>query len=70
VPTVVAINGFALGGGLELALSGALRVMSQAAQVGVPEVKLGLFPGFGGTVRLPRVAGDQRGGGVGHGGRR
>jgi 3-hydroxyacyl-CoA dehydrogenase / enoyl-CoA hydratase / 3-hydroxybutyryl-CoA epimerase / enoyl-CoA isomerase len=58
MPTVIAINGFALGGGLELALSGALRVMSQAAQVGVPEVKLGLFPGFGGTVRLPRVAGD------------
>jgi 3-hydroxyacyl-CoA dehydrogenase/enoyl-CoA hydratase/3-hydroxybutyryl-CoA epimerase/enoyl-CoA isomerase len=59
VPTVVAINGFALGGGLELALSGALRVMAQGAQVGVPEVRLGLFPGFGGTVRLPRVAGAQ-----------
>ena len=59
VPTVVAINGFALGGGLELALSGAMRVMSEAAQVGVPEVKLGLFPGFGGTVRLARVANPQ-----------
>jgi 3-hydroxyacyl-CoA dehydrogenase/enoyl-CoA hydratase/3-hydroxybutyryl-CoA epimerase/enoyl-CoA isomerase len=59
VPTVVAINGFALGGGLELALAGAQRVMSEKAQVGVPEVKLGLFPGFGGTVRLCRVAGTR-----------
>jgi 3-hydroxyacyl-CoA dehydrogenase/enoyl-CoA hydratase/3-hydroxybutyryl-CoA epimerase/enoyl-CoA isomerase len=59
VPTVVAINGFALGGGLETALAADLRVMSTAAQVGVPEVKLGLFPGFGGTVRLPRIAGAQ-----------
>ena len=58
-PSVVAINGFALGGGLELALTASHRVMSTAAQVGVPEVKLGLFPGFGGTVRLSRVAGAQ-----------
>lgn len=57
VPTVVAINGFALGGGLEMTLAATLRVMSASAQVGVPEVKLGLFPGFGGTVRLVRVAG-------------
>lgn len=57
VPTVVAINGFALGGGLEFALSCAMRVMSSTAQIGVPEVKLGLFPGFGGTVRLVRIAG-------------
>ena len=57
VPTVVAINGFALGGGFELALSGDLRVMAKSAQVGFPEVKLGLIPGFGGTVRLSRVAG-------------
>lgn len=57
VPSVVAINGFALGGGLELALLAPLRVMSDTAQVGVPEVKLGLFPGFGGMVRLSRVAG-------------
>lgn len=56
VPTVVAINGFALGGGLEMALCGGYRVMSSQAQVGVPEVKLGLFPGFGGTVRLPRLS--------------
>lgn len=59
VPSVVALNGFALGGGLELALAASHRVMSQAAQVGVPEVKLGLFPGFGGTVRLCRVAGPE-----------
>ena len=56
VPSVVAINGFALGGGLEFAVAACYRVMSTTAQVGVPEVKLGLFPGFGGTVRLPRVA--------------
>lgn len=59
VPSVIAINGFALGGGLEMALAAAFRVMSTAAQIGLPEVKLGLFPGFGGTVRLPRVAGPQ-----------
>ncbi|CAG4906666.1 fatty acid oxidation complex subunit alpha FadB [Paraburkholderia saeva] len=57
IPTVVAINGFALGGGLEMALCGALRVMASSAKVGLPEVNLGLIPGFGGTVRLPRVAG-------------
>lgn len=59
IPTVAAINGYALGGGLEIALSAVYRVMSTAAQVGVPEVNLGLFPGAGGTVRLPRVAGAQ-----------
>jgi len=59
VPTVVAINGFALGGGLETALSVDFRVMSTQAQIGFPEVKLGLFPAFGGTVRLPRVASAQ-----------
>lgn len=57
VPSVVAINGFALGGGLELAMLASLRVMADTAQVGVPEVKLGLIPGFGGTVRLSRLAG-------------
>jgi 3-hydroxyacyl-CoA dehydrogenase/enoyl-CoA hydratase/3-hydroxybutyryl-CoA epimerase/enoyl-CoA isomerase len=59
VPSVVAIHGFALGGGLELVLAADFRVMSTAARVGLPEVKLGLFPGFGGTVRLPRVAGAE-----------
>lgn len=56
VPSVAAINGVALGGGFELALATDLRVMSDTAQVGFPEVNLGLFPGFGGTVRMPRVA--------------
>ncbi len=57
VPTVAAINGICLGGGTELALSCDYRVMSTAARIGVPEVKLGIFPGFGGTVRLPRLLG-------------
>lgn len=57
VPTVSAVNGIALGGGLEMALACDFRVLSTKAQVGLPEVKLGLFPGFGGTVRLPRVIG-------------
>ncbi len=57
VPTVIAINGVCLGGGLELALAGDYRVMSTAASVGFPEVKLGIFPGFGGSVRLPRIIG-------------
>jgi 3-hydroxyacyl-CoA dehydrogenase/enoyl-CoA hydratase/3-hydroxybutyryl-CoA epimerase/enoyl-CoA isomerase len=57
IPVVAAINGFALGGGLELALACDFRVMSAAAQIGLPEVSLGLFPGLGGSVRLPRIAG-------------
>ncbi|HEY9547029.1 MAG TPA: fatty acid oxidation complex subunit alpha FadB, partial [Solimonas sp.] len=56
-PSVTAINGIALGGGFEMALSTDYRVMSATAQVGLPEAKLGLFPGFGGTVRLPRLIG-------------
>jgi 3-hydroxyacyl-CoA dehydrogenase/enoyl-CoA hydratase/3-hydroxybutyryl-CoA epimerase/enoyl-CoA isomerase len=56
-PTVCAINGIALGGGLEMALACDYRVMSDTAKVGLPEVKLGINPGFGGTVRLPRVIG-------------
>ncbi|WP_322095072.1 fatty acid oxidation complex subunit alpha FadB [Paraburkholderia bannensis] len=59
VPTVAAINGFALGGGLELALACSLRAMSTQARVGLPEVSLGLFPGLGGTVRMARVAGPR-----------
>ena len=57
IPSVVAINGFALGGGLELALACDFRVMSTAAKIGLPETKLGIIPGWGGTVRLPRLAG-------------
>ncbi|MBC3765733.1 fatty acid oxidation complex subunit alpha FadB [Neptunicella marina] len=56
-PTVVAIDGFALGGGCELTLACDLRVAGPNAQIGLPEVKLGLMPGFGGTVRLPRLIG-------------
>ncbi len=56
-PTVTAINGIALGGGFEMCLSTDYRVMSPKAKVGLPEVKLGIFPGFGGTVRLPRLIG-------------
>ncbi len=57
MPTVTAINGYALGGGCELALATDYRVMSTSARIGLPEVKLGLFPGWGGTVRLPRLIG-------------
>ncbi len=56
-PTVTAINGIALGGGFEMALSTDYRVMSSKAVVGFPEVKLGIIPGFGGTVRFPRLVG-------------
>ncbi|MFC6441350.1 fatty acid oxidation complex subunit alpha FadB [Bowmanella sp. JS7-9] len=56
-PTVCAINGFALGGGCEMTLACDLRVADTTAVIGLPEVKLGLMPGFGGTVRLPRLIG-------------
>ncbi|MAC77442.1 MAG: fatty acid oxidation complex subunit alpha FadB [Rhodobacteraceae bacterium] len=57
VPVVAAVCGMALGGGLELALCADARVLSDDAALGLPEVKLGLIPGLGGTVRLPRLAG-------------
>ncbi|MBF8781111.1 fatty acid oxidation complex subunit alpha FadB [Pseudomonas fulva] len=57
VPTVAAINGIALGGGLEMCLAADYRVMADSARIGLPEVKLGIYPGFGGTVRLPRLIG-------------
>ncbi len=56
-PSVVAINGYALGGGLELCLSCDYRIMSTDAKIGLPETKLGILPGWGGTVRLPRLVG-------------
>ncbi len=56
-PTVAMINGFALGGGLEMALACSLRTASTKARVGLPEVSLGIIPGYGGTQRLLRVAG-------------
>ena len=57
IPKVAAINGMALGGGFEMCLVCDYRVMSEQAQVGLPEIKLGIFPGFGGTVRLSRLIG-------------
>jgi 3-hydroxyacyl-CoA dehydrogenase / enoyl-CoA hydratase / 3-hydroxybutyryl-CoA epimerase / enoyl-CoA isomerase len=56
-PSVAAINGIALGGGFEVCLAASFRAMAQTAKVGVPETKLGLFPGWGGTVRLSRLCG-------------
>ncbi len=56
-PTVVAINGFALGGGCELCLSCDYRIGSTQARIGLPETRLGIIPGWGGTLRLPRIAG-------------
>ena len=59
-PVVAALNGFALGGGLELALACHIRLASENAKLGLPEVKLGIIPGYGGTVRLPRLIGRGR----------
>jgi enoyl-CoA hydratase len=60
IPVLAAVNGFALGGGLELALACDFIYASQNAKLGLPEVSLGLIPGFGGTVRLSRVVGLNR----------
>jgi len=56
-PVIAAINGFALGGGLELAMASHIRVASTNAKMGLPEVSLGLIPGYGGTQRLPQLVG-------------
>lgn len=59
-PVIAAINGFALGGGLELALAAHFRIASENARMGLPEVSLGVIPGYGGTQRLPQLVGKGR----------
>ena len=60
MPSIALINGYAFGGGLELALACTFRLASPVAKLGFPEIKLGLIPGYGGTQRLPRLVGEAR----------
>jgi enoyl-CoA hydratase len=60
VPSVAILNGYAFGGGLEMALACTFRIATRNAKMGLPEIKLGLIPGYGGTQRLPRAVGEGR----------
>jgi enoyl-CoA hydratase len=60
LPSIALINGYAFGGGLELALACTFRLAAPSARLGFPEIKLGLIPGYGGTQRLPRLVGEAR----------
>ena len=60
IPSIALVNGYAFGGGLELALACTFRIAAPNARLGLPEIKLGLIPGYGGTQRLPRLIGEAR----------
>ncbi|MBL4756515.1 MAG: enoyl-CoA hydratase/isomerase family protein [Rhizobiales bacterium] len=60
IPSIALINGYAFGGGLEIALACTFRLAAPQAKMGLPEIKLGLIPGYGGTQRLPRLIGEAR----------
>ncbi len=60
IPSLALVNGYAFGGGLELALACSFRIASVDAKIGLPEIKIGLIPGYGGTQRLPRVIGETK----------
>jgi enoyl-CoA hydratase len=60
MPSVAIVNGYAFGGGLEMALACTFRIATPNAKMGLPEIKLGLIPGYGGTQRLPRAVGEAR----------